>query len=206
METKFTRPGFLAAYFGAMTDRANAEGWSALIPVWLLVSGCVGCFAVYFLPDDLWSTQNWQTIIAVYAALITMNGLLLALSWSAFSRIHDLMISSVDFAIFLRQAKLFEKYLFYIDWIQASQLLALIVSAASMFSSISTGMPIIAHRVVLGCSVAFSFYAIRFAANAVTVMHDLVWQRSIFEEQEAEERSKIVSFGKNNPRRDGDRS
>ena len=206
METRYTRPSFLTSYFGAMKDRADSEGWRALIPVWIIISASLGYLAAYVLPDDLWlKDTNWQTIIAIYAALITMNGLLLALSWSAFSRIHEVMVSSADFAVFLRQAKLFDKYLFYIDWIQGAQLVALIVSGAAMFSSIVNGMPLIGHRLALAMSVGSSIYAIRFAANAVTVMHDLVWQRAVFDEQEATERAKIVTLGKTNGRRDPDR-
>jgi hypothetical protein len=197
METEFTRPGFLASYFDAMKERARAEGWRAIIPYWGLVGACIGGTIVYFVPGEIWTDkQNWPVIVAVYAATLTINGLLLALSWSAFARVHELLVSSAEFAIFLRRAKLFNGYLFYIDWVQAAQLFALIVSAGAMFSSVIQKIPLLGHRVILAVCITASTYAIRAAVNAVTVMHDLVWQRAIFEEQEVLNKGKVVNLGR----------
>src|SRR6185437_10675549 len=128
---EFTRPRFLASYFDAMKERARDEGWRAIVPYWLIVGGVAGAGICVSLPKELWNTSNWQTIIAVYAALLTINGLLLALSWSAFARVHELLVSSAEFVVFLRRAKLFNGYLFYIDWVHAAQIIALLVSAAA---------------------------------------------------------------------------
>lgn len=205
METDFTRPGFLSSYFDAMKERAHTEGWRAVVPVWLIISAAVAAGMVYYLPDELWSDKvNWQVIVAIYAALVTINGLLLALSWSAFARIHELLVSSAEFAVFLRRAKLFNHYLFYIDWVQAAQLLALLVSAGAMFTSIVQQIPLWCHRAILAASIAVTIYAIRYAVNAVTITHDLVWQRAIFEEQELTNRGRVVALGRQP--QDGDAS
>jgi hypothetical protein len=197
METDFTRPSFLASYFGVMTERARADGWWSVVPGWGIFAVVAGTGAVYFLPKELWTeTQNWQAIIAVYAAIVTINGLLLALSWSAFARIHDLLVSSPEFAVLLRRSKLFNGYLFYVDWVQAAQTWALLVGAAGMFSSVVAKIPLLGHRIILAYSVATTVYAIRSAANAVTVTHDLIWQRAIFEEQELESKGKVVSISR----------
>jgi hypothetical protein len=202
METEFTRPSFLASYFDAMKDRARTDGWRALVPIWAIVGSCAGAGIVFFLPRDLWADkQNWQVIVAIYAAMLTINGLLLALSWSAFSRVHELLVSSAEFAVFLRRAKLFNNYLFYVDWVQAAQLFAVIVSATAMFSSVIQKIPVLGHRAILVASIASSIYAVRSAVNAVTVMHDLVWQRAIFEEQELLSRGKVVNLTRS---QDGD--
>jgi hypothetical protein len=195
METEFTRPKFLASYFEAMKERASKTGWRALVPVWLGVGIGAGFAASWCLPDKLWTDpQNWQVIVGMYAAMVTINGLLLALSWGAFARIHELLVSSAEFAVFLRRAKLFNGYLFYVDWVQAAQLLALIASAGAMFSSIIAVIPVLGHKLILTASIGVSIYAIRYAVNAVTMMHDLVWQRAIFEEQELANKHKVVSF------------
>jgi hypothetical protein len=111
MEPEYTRPKFLASYFDAMKERAHTKGWRGVIPIWLIVGFAAGGAASTCLPDALWTEQNnWQVIVALYAANVTINGLLLALSWGAFSRIHGLLVSSSEFAIFLRRAKLFSGY------------------------------------------------------------------------------------------------
>jgi hypothetical protein len=197
MENEFTRPRFLASYFEVMKERAAAEGWRAVLPYWVLIGATTGAVIVHFLPAELWSDkQNWAVVIAIYAAMVVINGLLLALSWSAFARVHELLVSSAEFAVFLRRAKLFNSYLFYIDWVHAAQLLALVVSAGAMFSSLIQQIPLLGHRMIMVACIASSIYAIRYAVNAVTMMHDLVWQRAIFEEQEIANSGKVVSLSR----------
>jgi hypothetical protein len=197
MEPEYARPKFLASYFDAMKERAHAKGWRGIIPVWLIIGFGAGAASSVCLPDALWTdTANWQVIVGLYATDVTINGLLLALSWGAFARIHELLVSSSEFAIFLRRAKLFNGYLFYIDWVQGAQLLALLVAGAAMFSSLVPSIPVIAHKMILATSIAFSIYAIRYAVNAVTMMHNLVWQRAVFEEQEQLHAGKVVGMSR----------
>lgn len=201
--TEYTRPGFLASYFDAMRDRAHEDGWRAVLPLWAVIGCALGSILTYYLPSELWSDrQQWQTIIAIYAAMVTINGLLLALSWSAFARIHELLVASAEFSQFLRQINLFKKYLFYIDWVQAAQLLAMIVSGIGLFTSVVSKIPLLGHRIILAISIAVTVYAIRYAVNAVTVMHDLVWQKAIFDEQDLDERQKVVKLGGQRGRRE----
>jgi len=186
METEYQRPRFLASYFEAMKAGVQSRGIWAVFPTWILVGFGAGAAAVVCLPRELWTDKaNWQVIVAIYAAMVTVNGLLLALSWGAFSRIHDQLVSTPGFAIFLRRANLFNGYLFYVDWVHTAQLIALVVTAGAMFSSVVQSIPVLGHRVILASSIGFSIYAIRYAVNAVTMMHNLVWQRAVFEEQES---------------------
>jgi hypothetical protein len=193
MEPELTRPGFLASYFDAMKDRARIKGWRAVVPYWLFIGAAFGVALAAYLPAELWtSQQNWQVIVAMYAAMVTINGLLLALSWSAFARIHELIVSSDDFTVFLRQARLFNTYIFYIDYVQFAQIVALIITGSSMFISIIPMGNILWQKGLLAWSIMSSVYAIKYAVNAVTVMHDLVWQKAVFLEHEAEHQRKVV--------------
>lgn len=190
----FLRPGFLTSYFDAMRDNARRDGWRAIIPIWLIVGMIVGSVAAYAVPADFWTEEDWGDALLLYATMVTINGLLLVLSWSAFSRIHEVILSSVGFSLFLRRAKLLNNYIFYIDYVQVAQLLALFASAVGLFTSLAVLPKPYLYRVILAASVGFSIYAIRYAVNAVTMMHNLVWQKAIFEEQEAEAGNRIVKM------------
>ena len=180
-----------------MKEGVHSKGWRAIVPVWLTVGFAGGAASSIWLPDALWTEpSNWQVIVAIYAAMVTVNGLLLALSWGAFSRIHDQLVGTPEFAIFLRRAKLFNGYLFYIDWVHTAQLVALVIAAGAMFSSIVPTIPVLVHKAILASSIGFSIYGVRYAANAVTMMHDLVWQRAMFEEQERTAPGKVVSMSR----------
>jgi hypothetical protein len=144
-------------------------------------------------PEEIWVHSD--TVVAIYVGVLTINGLLLALSWSAFSRIHELIVSSAGFSTFLRRANLFNTYIFYIDYVQAAQLLALLVSGGALLTVTIHFIPIFWARIIFAACIAATIYAIKYAVNAVTVMHDLVWQKSIFEEQEDEAARKVVKLG-----------
>jgi hypothetical protein len=192
METEYLRPGFLASYFDAMKQRAREHGWRAIIPYWVIVGGAVGAALAYFQPEEEW--KNVEIIVPVYVGVVTINGLLLALSWSAFSRIHELIVSSAGFSTFLRRANLFNTYIFYIDYVHVAQLLALVISGGALLTCTIHSIPLLWARIIFAACVAATIYAIRYAVNAVTVMHDLVWQKSIFEEQEEEAVRKVVKI------------
>jgi hypothetical protein len=189
----YIRSGFLTSYFDAMKDKARTDGWRAVIPVWFVFGLTIGAAVAYAMPDELWHKEKWDILLVLYATMVTINGLLLALSWSAFSRIHEVVISSPGFSLFLRRAQLLNHYIFYIDYVQAAQLLALLASGVGLFTSLMP-LPTYLNRIALAASVGLSIYAIKYAVNAVTVMHDLVWQKAIFEEQDADAASKIVKI------------
>jgi hypothetical protein len=118
----YLRPRFLASYFDSMRDKTKSDGWRAIVPVWLIAGIACGASVAYHIPDDFWTQEKWDASLLLYATMVTINGLLLVLSWSAFSRIHEVILSSLGFSMFLRRAKLLNNYIFYIDYVQVTQL------------------------------------------------------------------------------------
>jgi hypothetical protein len=192
MEIEYLRPGFLTSYFEAMRQKAREHSWRAIIPYWALLGAAIGSVIAYFQPDEIWLHSD--TAVTIFVGMLTINGLLLALCWSAFSRIHELIVSSPGFAVFLRQANLFNTYLFYIDYVQAAQLLAVITSGTALLTATIHSIPIFWSRILFAATIATTIYAIKYAVNAVTVMHDLVWQKAKFEEQEQEAPRNVVKI------------
>lgn len=128
---------------------------------------------------------------------MTVNGIILAISWSAFSRIHDAILSAPGFSHFLREEKLLNGYFHYIDYVHVAQVVAVLVTGLTLFSVFFIGLEIVFLRVLLAASVGFTLYAIKTAISVVIVMHDLVWQKSIFEEDQLARQNsgKVVRFG-----------
>jgi hypothetical protein len=190
MEAEYLRPGFLASYFEEMRQKAREHGWRAIIPYWAIIGGAIGSLTAYFQPNEIWLHPD--TAVTIFVGMVTINGLLLALCWGAFARIHELIVSSPGFSSFLRQANLFNTYLFHIDYVQATQLLAVSVSGTALLTATISSIPTLWLRVLLAATIATTIYAIKYAANTVTVMHDLVWQKAKFEELEQDDQKKTV--------------
>jgi hypothetical protein len=131
------------------------------------------------MPPAFWGHESQPVSVVVYTGILTINGLMLALSWSAFSRIHE-SISGDRFGAYLMEKNLIGDYIVYIGYVHAAQVISVIASAAGLIILLYDTRVIfdmIAFAVVL----ALSIYAMKQAANSVTIMHDLIWQKAIFD-------------------------
>jgi hypothetical protein len=82
------------------------------------------------MPKEFWP-QRRDNATVVYAAILTMNGIILALSWGAFAKIYE-TISAPNFSTFLKEHGALDKFLFFVAYVHLAQLLALIASAGGL--------------------------------------------------------------------------
>lgn len=174
-----SRPRFTRAYIDSIGKSFDERGFWALFPYWLLSCVAIGWLTAYYMPSDFWEKGNQAVSVVVYTGILTINGLILALSWSAFARIHE-CITGDDFGAYLMETDLLIGYLVYIGYVHAAQIVAIIVSAVGLMMLLYS-VPLVAQHIAFAAMLAFSVYAIKQAANSVTVMHDLIWQKSIFD-------------------------
>lgn len=174
-----SRPRFTRAYIDSIGKSFDERGFWALVPAWLIGCGVVGWLTAYYMPGKFWDGQNQAASAAIYIGILTINGLILALSWSAFSRIHE-CITGDEFGAYLMDNDMLGDYVVYIGYVHATQLAAIIVSAAGLVALLYE-IPLIYQRVAFAAVLAVSIYAIKQAGNSVTIMHDLIWQKAIFD-------------------------
>ncbi len=194
MTEKLERPKFLSSFFAALSEKADDKKiWRMFVaPVF---TASIGGTVAYYILADFWSDHNWGIATAVYTGILTLNGLILALSWSAFSRIYE-SISAPKFCSFLRRNKLLNKYIVTVSFIHGLQLFSIIATATGLVVLLINVEHLIIDRVLFGVMVFSSIYAIQRAASAVSIMNDLLWQKSIFDEhQESKDPDKVVSLG-----------
>jgi hypothetical protein len=194
MTEKLERPQFLPSFFSAMAERAESKTiWRMfVVPV---IAAAVSAGSAYYVPAVFWSDGKWDVAATVYTGILTLNGLILALSWSAFSRIYE-SISAPKFCSFLRRNGLLNKYIVTISFIHGLQLLAVIASGVGLVILLISIPYLIVDRILFGMMMFSSVYAIQQAASAVAIMNDLLWQKSIFDEhQETANNPKILPMG-----------
>jgi hypothetical protein len=182
MGNEYQRPRFLPLLFKTLGGEVDSRGFRAVVPIWIVVCLAIGIGVAFVLPDRFWLNNNLSTSLTLYSVIITINGLILALSWNAFSRIHDSIVSSPGFSLFLREETLLDGYLLYVDYVHAAQLIALFSSFVSVVVLLIDISSIMYDRIVFGASIGLSIYAIKKAVDVVIVMHDLIWHKAIFEE------------------------
>jgi len=180
MTKKFERPDFLPSFLSALAEMAQQKKlWHIVVTP--IVAGALGAGAAYLMPASFWSDDNLGVSATVYTGLLTLNGLILALSLSAFSRIYE-SISAQMFCAFLRRAQLLNKYIVTMSSVQFLQLFAVIMSATGLIVTLIELKYEIIDRIIFGLMIFASIYAIQKASSAISIMNDLLWQKSIFDE------------------------
>jgi hypothetical protein len=178
METE--RPKFLPSYLGLLAREARESGWASLVPFGLIACLSIGAVTAYFTPSALWDSANWQVSTALFAGFLTINGLMLALGWTAFGRIYDILFRK-DFVAFLVRHDHLNPYLVHINYMHFVQIASVLVSGFGLVFVLFS-VSILAERIVLAAVVGVTAYAITQAIAAVNAMNDLVWQAASFEQ------------------------
>src|SRR5262245_58828440 len=121
------RPKFLPSFLGAIKAEAELSGWWALVP-FVLIGVIVAAICVaYVIPASFWGEPKRELAVAVYVGLLTFNGLILALGWSAFSRTYDVLLRG-EFGRYLMQKDLLNEYILQITFMHIFQIGAVVMS------------------------------------------------------------------------------
>lgn len=170
------RPSFAVSLASALRADAADRGWRAFFPTFGILSGVIGVGAAYFTPIAFWTTAQWDISTAVYGGLLAFNGLLLALGWSAFSRIYEI-IANGKVGEVLRKHDLLSEHLAFVDANHATLVASASFSLVGLISVLMT-LPLIADQAILGLSVGTIVYALIRAMASTKMMSDLVWEQA----------------------------
>lgn len=194
-ETIEARPKFLSLLLDDIKEDYEQRGLLAFVPVKALACLGVAMAAAFQMPKSYWgdATHGLDVAATVGAAILTFNALVLGLSWSAFSRIQE-SICARDFSSWLRKQGLLTGYFFLIDWIHGAQVLAAGISGLGLVSILYSSIPLIGHRIILSVILGASAYALLEATAAVRMMQDVIWYRSIFDEERIRSDDNVTQF------------
>ncbi len=181
-----TRPTFLNSLLDSWQLTLDHGKPRDLIPYWILVSLGASAWLVVELPATFWDGDKLDVSVSVLSGLLTFNGIILALCWSAFGKIYEI-VGAGAFCAHLRKHNLLNHYLHFVDWCHISQVAAICASAFAMFA-LWLPLKIWAMQISVGLAIATSAYAVRQGIATSTAMQDLIWRKSGFDEQESQKR------------------
>lgn len=173
------RPPFLTSLLEALQLKHEGSGWRALIPYWLLISAGLGGWLAWSLPSTFWDGSKPDLPIAIMAGVVSFDGLVLALSWSSFGKIFEI-VGAGDFSAFLRRHKLLSHYLVTVDYVHGAQIIAIMASGFALFAPVLELLPW-AMKLAFAVSIGTTIYAARVGVAASAIMQDLIWQRGVFD-------------------------
>jgi hypothetical protein len=174
------RPSFVEAWLSDLQDDYRRYGLRGLFPKWAVCFLLLGAIAGYFVPRDFGNSR--EVPIALFAGTLTLNGLMLAVSWGAFAKIFE-AVAAPSFVSYLRSKGLLSRYFFIVDYIHYTQVLAVATSGLALLAT-CYGKGVEMHfvnQLSVGAVLATTGYAIRYGIGAVRTMQDVVWYRMQFE-------------------------
>ena len=174
------RPKFLPSFIGAIQQEATVSGARAIFPYVLILCACVGGTVAYFIPASFWTPEKRELSVAFYAGVLTFNGLTLALGWTAFSRIYDVLLRA-EFGKYLMKNNLLNNYILQITFMHVFEVVAVVATANGLVSVLLSNVPLWLSRLIFAGCLTWTAYAVKQAVVAVTAMNDLVWQSAFFE-------------------------
>jgi hypothetical protein len=173
------RPSFAATYAKALVVAARKRGWWAYVPTRLLISLGLGAAAAYFVPggaQGFWADSNWGTSATVIGGVLAFNGILLAVGWSAFAKIYD-VIGSPDFSAFLKRHDMLDTHIMFVDAVHFSLAAAALISFAALIGLLLP-LPELADRGLFALMVGSCVNSIAEAFSATAMMNDLIWDKA----------------------------
>jgi len=184
------RPEFLKSLLESWQLTLAHGSKIALIPYWILGSAAIGGWLVIELPTSFWDGTKLDVAVSVMAGLLTFNGIILALCWSAFGKIYEI-IGAGAFCAHLRKHNLLSHYLVFVGWCHGAQVVAI---CASSFALFALWLPLKTWVVQLavGAAVAASAYAVRQGMATSSAMQDLIWSKSEFDQHSAAQAMRAV--------------
>jgi hypothetical protein len=182
MANSTKRPSFIEAWLADLQDDVRRYGKRKLVPWAALLSCAIGIGVALLVPEEHFWVKP-EVSVVFFTAAVTINGLLLALSWGSFAKIYELA-SEPSMAAFLRRHNMLNTYIFHVDFIHYAQVVALSCSGIALILSVVGHLPpaisgyvslLVLQKISLATSIASSIYALKYALGAVHLMQDLVW-------------------------------
>lgn len=197
-------PKLYALLIELWRDDKKNKRWCHVFP-WLLIL----CFAIGFFVASVITiplARDKANLVAVYAALVTAQGILLALSISSVQQVY-LSISTGEFSVFLQDNGLLKGYMFFILYQQAVEISSLIVLIFSLFTVyVSDNINRTYEHVigylggkdsfvicVIGVSIGIFLYSIKQTYDSFTMAQHLVHYKSCFEALSPERRAELLA-------------
>jgi hypothetical protein len=143
----------------------------------------------------LFIDTHWGTLAAVYAGVLTFNGIALALTWTAIGKVYD-TITRGEFAAFLRAAGSIQQYQFYIQFMHLIQIFAAVASVLGLFVTFAE-LPELVGRIAFGTVAAATLYSIKWAAGSVRIVRDLTDRQVEFDGLPADEKRRLMLVAAN---------
>lgn len=177
-----SRPHFVRAFLHDLTEDWDRYGWRGILPLKAAPSLLAGALVAWTVPD-FWGADQRGLRLDVFVGLTAINGLLLALAWSAFGKIYE-TAAAPGFSGWLTKHNLHDGINFQVSFIQGAQAAAVTICGCNLVLTlygVVDFLPLWLHRAGMMLAIGSTIYAFLYATGAVIIMQDMVRYRSAYD-------------------------
>jgi len=178
--TSMTRPPFLKSLLSSWQLTLEHGKARDLFPYWIIGSATLGALAAAYLPAKFWDGTEIDAAVSALGGLLTFNGIVMALCWSAFGKVYEI-IGAGAFCAHLRKYNLLSHYLVFVNYCHLAQILAITCTAFAL-AAMWLPLQLWVVKVAVGGSIGSSIYAVIQGFSSSQVMQDLIWRKSEFDQ------------------------
>lgn len=177
-------------YQVVVEDDFRREGPIAFVPWRILLSIAICSICGLFLPVN--DPKLLSNLITLYAALITAEGIILAMMVASFQSLLS-NISSPGFSAFLKTHGLLPYYLYFIQFYQVSGIVSLVTTAGACVLLLVDPDGWVVW-VGFSLSLGFFLYSAYQAYGCSILIRDVTFWRGEFDALPPESRAKMIQF------------
>lgn len=177
---EMTRPTFLKSLLDSWQLTLAHGRARDLIPYWIIGAAALGAFAAVKLPGKFWDGREIDAAVGALGGLLTFNGIILALCWSAFAKVYEI-VGAGAFCAHLRKHNLLSHYLVAVSYCHIAQIAAITCTAFAL-AALWLPLEVWFMRVAVALALSSSIYAVRQGFATSQIMQDLIWRKAEFDE------------------------
>jgi hypothetical protein len=162
-----------------MSAAVKNRGWRAYVPVSFFVALSLSIGSFFLIPKTFWDRGNIGNCIMVYAGLLTFSGILLAVGWSSFSKVFE-VLGRGNMSRMLKEMDVLDVHFMYVSLTNFILSLFAIICAVGLISLTIT-KPTIFDQLILSTMTGIGFLAIAATFNMNSFLQGLIWDEIYYE-------------------------
>lgn len=172
-------PPLAVTYIKGLSVSVGTRGWRAYVPMSFLFAVGVAATSFIMVPKAFWEPSNAGNAIMTYGGLLTFSGILLAVGWSSFSKVFE-VLGRGNMSRMLKEKGILDVHFMYVS-ISNLLLIAFAIICAVGLVSLSIGKDIVLDRIILALMCGTGLMAITATFNMNNFLQRLIWDEIYYD-------------------------
>ena len=172
-------PSLSVTYIKALSAAVQNRGWLAYIPFSFLSAAGAALCSFFLVPKSFWGATAIGNSIMIYAGILTFSGILLAVGWSSFAKVYEIL-GRGNLSRMLKNQNLLDVHFMYVS-IANFMLTVFVVICAIGLLSLTVTKPVLLDQIILASICGSGILAITATFNISKFLQQLIWDEIYYQ-------------------------